>query len=58
MEKHVSWTAEALGYLDTVPGFVRDKAKEKIELYVKGKGGTEVTVDDVKEVFEKEKHGS
>jgi hypothetical protein len=57
-QKEMHWTPEAQELFKKVPDFVKDWAKQRIEIYAQEKGRDEVTEDDVKEVYEKYSHGT
>lgn len=46
----LEWNKEALESLERIPPFARSMAKQGIEDYVRSKGGTRVTFQDVQEV--------
>jgi len=52
------WTPEAQELFKNVPDFVKDWARQRIEMYAREKGREEVTEEDVKEVYEKYRHGT
>jgi predicted metal-binding protein len=49
----MEWDSEALNELNKAPEFVREMAKQIIEEHVKSRGRSRVTVEDVKENYEK-----
>ncbi|NOZ76478.1 MAG: protochlorophyllide oxidoreductase [Euryarchaeota archaeon] len=56
--KEMRWTPEAQELFKNVPDFVKDWARQRIEMYAREKGREEVTEEDVKEVYEKYRHGT
>jgi Proto-chlorophyllide reductase 57 kD subunit len=56
--KDMRWTKEALEYFESVPKFVKDWARQKVEMHAREKGKGEVTLEDVKEIYEMYKHGT
>ncbi len=49
----MNWTQNALEQIEKAPGFVRGMAKKAVEKEVAKSGRDEVTVDDVRSVYEK-----
>ncbi len=52
------WTPEALELFKNVPDFIKDWAKQRIEIHAQEKGRDKVTEEDVRDIYQKYRHGT
>jgi hypothetical protein len=57
-QKEMHWTPEALELFKNVPDFIKDWAKQRIEIHAQEKGRDKVTEEDVRDIYQKYRHGT